>query len=136
MTPPPGVTEDRLTEFETCFGVALPADMREYFLHVDGMGEHFKWDDDLFNFRSLNDLELVNTPASNVADVASYFVFADHSIWLPAYAIRLTGAAAGPHPVIAIETDGMISSAPIVAQSFSEFVVATWPIRSREFASA
>jgi hypothetical protein len=39
IKPPPGVAEERLRDFETRFGVALPTDMRDYFLEVDGMGE-------------------------------------------------------------------------------------------------
>ena len=102
LEPPPGVTEDRLRGFETRFGVSLPADLREYFLHVDGTGVPFKWDDDLFNFRplgefeSIGDLEIVvEHPSRQIIldDPSLHFVFADHSIWLPAYAIRLAGSA-------------------------------------------
>ncbi len=66
---------------------------------------------------SIGDLEIV------LEDRSSYFVIADHSIWLPAFAIRLTPSAIGPHPVIAIETDekGGYGST-VVAGSFTEFV--------------
>ena len=119
---PPGVTEDPLRSFETRFGVTLPADLREYFLHVDGMGEPFKWDTDLFNFRPLSEVESIGDRQIVLEDKSSYFVIADHSIWLPAFAIRLTPSGTGPHPVIAIESDengGYGQS--IVAHSFSEF---------------
>jgi hypothetical protein len=120
---PPGVAEDRLTEFETRFCVALPADMRDYFLHVDGMWEPFQWDDDLFNFRPLSEVESISNLEIVLEDQSSYFVFADHSIWLPAYAIRLTPSRTGSHHVIAVasvQRGGYAAS--VVAHSFSEFV--------------
>jgi cell wall assembly regulator SMI1 len=119
---PPGVTEDRLNEFETHFGVTLPADLREYFLHVDGMGEPFKWDTDLFNFRPLSEVESISDLEIVLEDRSSYFVIADHSIWLPAFAIRLKPSATGTHPVVAIQSDekGGYGST-VVAGSFTEF---------------
>jgi hypothetical protein len=120
---PPGVTEDRLWEFETRVGVALPADLREYFLHVDGMGEPFKWDAELFNFRPLSEVESISDLEIVLDDRSSYFVIADHSIWLPAFAIRLTPSATGPHPVIAIvSVDKGGYESTVVADSFSDFV--------------
>ncbi len=120
---PPGVTDDRLKEFESRFGVALPTDLREYFLHVDGMGEPFQWDQDLFNFRPLSEVESISDLEIVLEDRSSYFVIADHSIWLPAFAIRLTPSATGPHPVIAIESDNKEGyGSTLVAESFGEFV--------------
>jgi cell wall assembly regulator SMI1 len=119
---PPGATEDRMKESETRFGVTLPWDLREYFLSVDGMGEPFQWDDDLFNFRPRGEVEPTGEISVSLKDGRSYFVFADHSIWLPAYAIRLTQSATDSHYVIAIESDpttGYASS--LVALSFSGF---------------
>ena len=102
---PPGVTEDRLKEFETRFGVVLPTDLREYFLHVDGMGEPFQWDEDLFNFRPLSEVESISDLEIMLEDRSSYFVIADHSIWLPAFAIRVdTVCEPSPTSVIAISS--------------------------------
>jgi cell wall assembly regulator SMI1 len=120
---PPGVSEDRLKDFETRFGVALPTDLREYFLHVDGLSEPFQWDQDLFNFYPLSEVESISDLEIMIEDKSSYFVIADHSIWLPAFAIRLAPSATGPHPVIAIETDNKGGyGSTVVANSFSEFV--------------
>jgi hypothetical protein len=58
-----------------------------------------------------------------VDDLSSFFIFADHSICLPAYAIRLTASRTASHRVIAIESDQSGGySASVVARSFSEFV--------------
>jgi cell wall assembly regulator SMI1 len=136
VTPPAGVTEDRLREFEKRFDVTLPSDMREYFLHVDGMGEPFQWDDDLFNFRPLSQVESIRDLEIALEDRSWYFVFADHSIWLPAYAIRLAPSRTDSHPVIAIEFDPCQKEyeASVVALSFSEFVeryLSDWDSRNR-----
>jgi len=122
IKPPPGVAEDRLSEFETRFGVALPADMLDYFLEVDGMGEPYRWDDDLFNFCPLSEVKPIGDPDQVLEEQSRYFVFADYSLWLPAFAIRLTPSGTDSHPVIAIGTDERVSSAPVVALSFTEFV--------------
>jgi hypothetical protein len=118
---PSGVTEGRLRDFEVRSGVALPLDMREYFRCVDGMGDGLLYDKDLFNFRPLSDVESIGHLELAIEDRARYFVFADHSIWLPAYAIRLTSSRAVRHPVVAIESEPVGYSARIVAHSFSEF---------------
>ena len=53
IQPPAGVLGVHLQQFETHFGVALPDDMREYFLHMNGMGglltveNNLFWDNDL-----------------------------------------------------------------------------------------
>ncbi len=86
------------------------------------MGEPFKWDTDLFNFRPLSEVESISDLEIMLEDKSSYFVIADHSIWLPAFAIRLTPSGTGPHPVIAIESDQKGGyGLSVVAHSFSEF---------------
>jgi hypothetical protein len=120
---PPGVAEDRLREFETRFGVAVAKDLRDYFLHADGMGEPFQWDDDLFHFCPLSEVQQLGDVEIALKDKSWYFVFADHSLWLPAYAIRLTPSVTDCHQVIAVQTDREGGyEASIVAHSFSKFV--------------
>jgi hypothetical protein len=126
---PPGVLEVHLQQFEKHFGVTLPYDIRDYFLDVNGMGglltydDRLNWDDDLFRFWPLQELLRMSDEEPykdlQVADLSSYFIFADHSVVLPAYAIRLDSARTGAHPVIACEGRGHETS--IVALSFSEF---------------
>ena len=77
----------------------------------------------MFRFWPISEFESVGRLELPIEDRASYFVFADHSIWLPAYAIRLVPARDAGHPVIAIESDVSGGySASLVAHSFSEFV--------------
>jgi hypothetical protein len=124
VVPPPGVPEERLREFERRHGVTLPADLRGYLLDVDGMGTRGESDGDWFSFWPLTEI----VPASDeyedpfIDSQASYFVFADHSVCLPAYAIRLTRSGAGPHIVIAIYSDNREYSTEVVARSFAEFI--------------
>jgi hypothetical protein len=126
---PPGVLEVHLQQFEMHFGVTLPDDMREYFLDVNGMGgvlthdDRLNWDDDLFRFWPLQEVQRMSDSQRyedlKIADRFSYFIFADHSVVLPAYAIRLDSVRTGAHTVIAYE--GGQHEASIVALSFSEF---------------
>jgi len=125
ITPPPGVAEDRLREFETRFGVSLPLDLRGYFLEIDGMGSRDESnDDDWFSFWRLAEVKQCSDMYTDrfIEDQSAYFVFADHSICLPAYAIRLTPSGTDSRQVIAIESDQREYSTSVVALSFSEFV--------------
>jgi hypothetical protein len=124
IEPPPGVGEARLREFESLFSISLPPDMRGYFLRVNGMGSSSGLDHDLFNFWPLDEVVPAcdHYPDQFIEDQASYFVFADHSIALPDYAIRLTASEASLHPVVAIYSDQRKYSTSMVARSFSEFV--------------
>ncbi|MFI5460245.1 MAG: SMI1/KNR4 family protein [Isosphaerales bacterium] len=126
IKPAPGVAEDRLREFETRFGVSLPFDFRTYFLEIDGMGSRDESDDDWFSFWPLKEVVQCSDeypePFRFIEEQSAYFVFADHSICLPAYAIRLTPSGTDSHKVIAIESDSREYSTSVVALSFSEFV--------------
>src|SRR5215204_2487527 len=88
---PAGVSEDRLKGFEDRHGVTLPADLRDYFLQVDGMGSRSEFDDDFFSLWPLGEVVRASDEFDDpfIDDQPSYFLFADHSIRLPAYAIRL-----------------------------------------------
>jgi hypothetical protein len=136
---PPGVTEDRLREFETRFAVVLPPDMRDDFLHVDGMGEPFQLDDDLLHFRSLSEVKSICDAVTGLEDPSSYFVFADHSIGTPTFAIQLTRSGTASNQVIAVDWDerGGLSVSDF-SNSFGDFVERylieeTWRERSPHF---
>jgi hypothetical protein len=125
INPSPGVSEGRLREFESRYGVAFPADMRGYQLHVDGTGSRSESDYDWFSFWPLGEIVRASDQYDEeqlVEDQSSYFVFADHSICLPAYAIRLTPSGGGPNPVIAITGHRGNYSTSVVARSFGEFI--------------
>jgi hypothetical protein len=104
IEPPPGVPEEWLWDFEDRFSVTLPADMRSYFLHVDGMGSRYESDHNFFSFWPLGEVLRAGEYYEDrfVEEQSSYFLFADHSICLPAYAIRLTPSGTGPHRIVAI----------------------------------
>lgn len=91
----PGVSKEKLTAFESRYRVSLPADLRDYFLTVDGMADGFT-DNALIRFWSLSEVKPIPEEApsfsdpSYVEDAESLFVFADYSIWCHAYAIRLS----------------------------------------------
>ena len=52
-------------------------------------------------------------------DAGAYYLFADHSIWLTVYAVRLTPDAADPAPVVCIQGGADWRE---VAPSFGEFL--------------
>ena len=102
ITNPPGATDAEIDAFERNHGVRLPTGIREFYSHVDGMslGE---WDESLIRFWPLS--EWYSVPVLSLLcrgipdfggienflpDAASYFVFADHSISIHVYAVRLT----------------------------------------------
>jgi SMI1 / KNR4 family (SUKH-1) len=124
VNPPPGVSEERLRGFEDRFGVALPADLRGYLIQVDGTGSRSESDSDWFSFWPLGDIVRASDEYQDqfIEDQSSYFIFADHSICLPAYAIQLSRSDTDPNRVIAIWADLRQYSTANVAWSFSEFL--------------
>lgn len=112
---PPGVTPQQIKQFETLHRVTLPADLKEYFLTMDGNGGTSQ---DMFEFLSLNKLKLVHDAWNNSTDFPDCFIFADYCISCWAYAIRLTLHAETNNPVFNLEAK---SKTPI-ANSFSDFM--------------
>jgi hypothetical protein len=127
---PTGVPAARLEEFESLYAVRLPDDLRGFLLAIDGMGPEdlnppFGSDDDLFRFFPLHQFEPATErfhPDLFLAEQASYFAFADHSISLPTFAIRLTPEATSGNVVLAIFSDRGEYRVGRVATSFSDFV--------------
>lgn len=120
---PGGVTEEQLRAFEAQFGVILPPDLCDYFSHVDGMGSRGMSDDDWFSFWPLAEvLRASDDSEPFIEDQSSYYLFADHSLCLPTYAIRLNPSGTGPNPVIAIFWHNGVYTSGVVARSFSQFV--------------
>src|ERR1043165_9572072 len=82
----PGVSEEKLSQFESMYQVSLPADLRDYLLTVDGMAEGIS-DDAFISFWSLNEVKPIPEEApefahlSYIEEAESLFVFADYSIW-------------------------------------------------------
>jgi hypothetical protein len=123
----PGVSEDAVLAFESKHGVAIPADFREYLLHVDGMsqvGGH-DCDEQGFGFWPLSRIKTVpdecaanNVQVPTLESVEHYFAFADYMQWSWAYAISFEGRHGGK-----ILQFGTLSPR-IIADSFAEFVEA------------
>jgi hypothetical protein len=127
IVPSPGVPEERLREFEARHGVLLPPDLRDYFAAADGMGIRgnrvgFSVIMDADNFRFWPLSEVVRASDHGYGrchdDPSSFFLFADHLIEAPAFAIRLTPGSDSENTVISILSD---DPGDVVACSFTEF---------------
>ena len=101
----------------------MPADLRDYFLTVNGMAQGVT-DDALIRFWSLNEVKPIPEEAPDYSDPSyieeaeSLFLFADYCIWSHAYAIRLSSRSESPNPVIIIGDENPTR----LFESFSELV--------------
>ncbi len=118
-----GLPESAIREFEANYGVVLPADMRDYFLCVNGMPRDAV-DTEMIRFWMLEEVKPLpqGAPAFANSDYIkspeSLFLFADYSIWAHAYAIRLTKLNQERNAVFIIGPE----SPHLLCNSFSEFV--------------
>jgi hypothetical protein len=123
LTIRPPVAPQAIQEFEATYRVALPADLRAYFLAVDGMEDEL--DPGMNRFWPLEMVKPVEEELTDIhPDRFAYpgcFVFVDHCIWCLAWAVRLESkpaAVSGPvFQVTASETPGRQ-----VATSFMSFI--------------
>ena len=123
---PPGVAPADIAAFEDRYHVDLPSDLREYFLTVNGMDPSDRCDDDLFSFFPLQEVatiaERLPDRCSKFAEASNYFMFADHSIALPTYAIRLSSNPDDPNPVASVYSDFGAIEVEVFFNSFTDFV--------------
>jgi SMI1 / KNR4 family (SUKH-1) len=102
----PGVTQDAVAKFEARWKVVLPSDLREYFLTVDGTGDHYE--EAFFRFWPLEEVQPVQDYSSELYRLlpqsAGYFVFCDHSIDLFVYAIQMSNANDDANPLADLST--------------------------------
>jgi hypothetical protein len=123
---PAGVTPAEIEAFEAARSVTLPPDMRIYFLAVNGMGVFGTCDNDWFSFWPLEGVitifERLPNRSSPLADASRCFMFSDHSIGLPTYAIRLSADCAEPNPVMTVFSDSGAFEVTVAFDSFSDFV--------------
>ena len=98
----PGVSRADIHTFEDRFNVCLPADLRGYFLAIDGMSS-LATDDELFHFCQLQEVQPVIKafPDADVNAYSGYFVIAEFSLWAHVYAIRLSTNDDCPVAVVA-----------------------------------
>jgi hypothetical protein len=121
----PGVSTGAIQTFEARYQVRLPEDLRDYFAVVNGTGQYSYVDDNGFCFWSLEEMKPLSEQwpgESFVQGPDSCFLFADHLIWCPAYAIRLSPKSAADGEVLAIYSDNMKFDAHRVVNSFTQFV--------------
>lgn len=110
----PGASAAALHAFESKRQVCLPADIVHFYRTMDGM-KYGSADGDFNYFWPLDEIESVPEILSGcrgipdygeigvmLPDAAEYFVFADHSIWLNVFALRLSRERADRAPVIGI----------------------------------
>ncbi|MEZ6130372.1 MAG: SMI1/KNR4 family protein [Planctomycetaceae bacterium] len=121
-------TEQAFAMFENRFARELPSDMREFYQRFNGL---LDMDADLNRVWPLDELDTVpaivdtyaGTPyysgiAKRLPDAHEYFAFADHSIWVCVYAVRLTDNVSSSGPVVGI-SDG--KTFHILSNTFLEF---------------
>lgn len=123
LTIRPGVNPAAIREFEVRQGILLPADLREYFLTVDGMEDEL--DPGTNRFWPLSMVKLVSDELRDInTDRWAYpgcFVFADHCIWCLAWAVRLTKHPREiSEPVFQITGDK--AGGRMIVPSFTSFV--------------
>lgn len=124
---PPGASAE-IDEFATRHGLSLPEEFRAFYEYCDGS---YGMDEALNTFWPLSEIDTVPATLSDFCGIPdysaisrhlpnahNYFVFADHSIWVCVYAIRLTEDSNAANPVIVIN-DGR--SYDTVADSFTAF---------------
>ncbi|HEX8350365.1 MAG TPA: SMI1/KNR4 family protein [Hymenobacter sp.] len=122
-------TEEQLKNFEESYKLKLPQDLRDYFANVNGTeGES---DDGFFTFCTFNQFQSIQQVLRDWYGVPKHsdiiqkidhsetcYVFADYSICLFAYAIRLHHEVGSENEVYAI----CGGEYRIIAKSFSEFI--------------
>ena len=118
-----GVSEAELDAFEAQHSVVLPADFRDYFRCVNGMPPD-EVDDEMIRFWMLEEVTPLPKGAPEYAhrgyveNPETLFLFADHSLWAHAYAIRLGKTALDTNEIVIIGYE----SPKLIFDSFSGFV--------------
>jgi hypothetical protein len=113
----PGVSAEQIREFEHRYGVVLPADMRDYYLAVDGMEDIFS--DEPMGFWPLSEVKPLGEEEGQYTEGnEGFFVIADYFISAHEYAIRLSARAPEGGAII-VWGEGPYRQ---VASSFEEFL--------------
>ena len=117
---PPASIKD-VAEFEARYQVSLPVDMRAYFMTLNGSadGSNGPMDDLLIAFWHLSEVRpLSDEFPAKLPDSHDYFGFADHSIFVHVYAVRITRDEHNPGPVFVLYDDVLVP----IARSFRTFL--------------
>jgi len=111
---PVAASREDIDAFEQKYGVVLPADLREYFLRLNGIEE----DPEVFCFWPISRLRRVDLKTFNVFQSESYFFFADFLIESHYYAIYLGDDPFFQNRVILPD----FPRSPLIAKTFTEFL--------------
>jgi hypothetical protein len=120
----PGVSPAELDAFEEHNRVRLPGDLRDYFSVVNGTGRFTEMDQTYHCWWSLEEMIAVSMEWPDddfLEDADTTYLFADHSISCPAYAIRL-GDSERRGEVLAILSDNRSYDSYTIAASFTELM--------------
>ncbi|HEV1994127.1 MAG TPA: SMI1/KNR4 family protein [Candidatus Acidoferrum sp.] len=126
LMPARGLSLQDIQAFETQHKVQMPADLRDYFLQLNGLAHGWPNDQDKngFSFWQLSRVQTVVEAKKRhrhlpvFTGMEDYFIFSDYLQWSWAYAIRLTSEASGENSVVIVGKEPLQT----VARSFSEFV--------------
>ena len=128
VSPLPPSCAFSVDDFANRHGIHIPKDFRDFYTFCDGIentdgGLNAFWPLSEVNTVPVKLCDFSGAPdysaiADNLPNADDYFVFADHSIWVCAYAIMLTDDPNAPTPVLWIG-DGR--SYDTIASSFTDF---------------
>lgn len=132
ISPNPGAPTGAIDDFERAYGVNMPAEVREFYAHADGMPSG-AWDEEQLSFyplagvypvpvalpRASRGIPDYNGIENSLPDAASYFVFADYSIQCHVYAVCLSVDRFAACPVVWIAGGDKWD---VQAASFGEFL--------------
>jgi len=120
IKPRPGVSPEAIVWFEDRYQVVLQPAVRAYFEAVDGTGDEV--DGHYFRFWPFAEFAPVAEDRSwgpgEAARFEGWFLFADHMIDAPDFAVRLSSEAAGVGPVACLYDAELLDVAP----SFEAFL--------------
>ena len=123
----PTVTAREIAAFESRHDVRLPEDVRAYFIHLNGceFGHDGPWDDQLLSFWHLSQLRplSVEFPQHSIRDGERFFAFADYSIDVHCYAIRLSADNSDSTPVAVLYDEFLVTVAPSLTAFFERYLV-------------
>jgi hypothetical protein len=118
----PPASQSELVAFETRYSVSLPQDLRAYFTTLNGSesGRNGPMDDQLLSFWHLSEIRSLveHCPGVPIPHAESYFVFADYSIDVHEYVVRLSLDTRLPTPVMVVVDEFLVE----VAHSFGAFL--------------
>jgi hypothetical protein len=122
---------EEIARFEREYAVALPDDVRAYFALVNGTtgGEHGQDDPFMVSFWPLSQVRTFAETHIRADDAASQtFAFADRSIRMTVYGIRLSADSRAAAPVVASGPLGCVQIAPSLGEFLWRYATGDWRV--------